>query len=245
MMKTLRHSRTLKWKLIVQLTALAIFVFLAFQGRLQMWILLFILGAAVSLRWGRFYCGWICPMNTLFRPVRRFNSRSGPHQGSGRLRSGRPDAGRRRPGPAFLGKPALKYLLLGLLAAFMVLQKVSGRQMPVLLILTGAAVIFTLFFDEEVWHAHLCPFGTLLEFSAAPSAKGLVIDPQRCTGCGICEKACPTVAIMQVPDTARTLPPRAIVLHMCLNCYRCAAVCPTTAISYSAVRSPETGVCGR
>ncbi|MGC9312040.1 MAG: 4Fe-4S binding protein [Sediminispirochaetaceae bacterium] len=229
-MKALRHTRTLKWKLIVQLITLAIFVFLAVQGRIQMWILIFILGAAVSLRWGRFYCGWICPMNTLFRPVRWFYSRSGPHRSSG---------------PAFLRKPALKYLLLGLLAAFMVLQKVSGRQMPVLLILTGAAVVFTLFFDEEVWHAHLCPFGTLLEFSSSPSARGLVIDPQRCTGCGICEKVCPTSAIQQVPDTGRKLPPRSIVSNMCLNCYRCAAVCPTAAISYSAVRSPETGVCGR
>ncbi len=225
-MKILRYSRTLKWKLIVQLITLALFVFLAFQGRLQAWILLFILGAAISLRWGRFYCGWICPMNTLFRPVRRFYSGSGLH---------------RRPGPAFLRRPALKYFLIVLLAAIMIFQKVVGRQMPVLLILTGAAVFFTLFFDEKVWHAHLCPFGTLLEFSSTPAVKGLVIDPQRCTGCGICEKVCPTEAIRRLPGTDRKLPPRSIISNMCLNCYRCAAVCPTAAISYTDRGSPESG----
>jgi ferredoxin len=52
-----------------------------------------------------------------------------------------------------------------------------------------------------------------------------LIDPQRCDGCGLCVRACPTTALALQDE-------RAIVAHplACEYIGMCEAVCPTQAI---------------
>ena len=52
---------------IIQVIFLLLFAFLAFNGKMQLWIIVFGIGLLISLIWGRIYCGWICPINTVLR----------------------------------------------------------------------------------------------------------------------------------------------------------------------------------
>ena len=54
---------------IVEIIFLALFFFLLKNKDLQRWFLIFEIGLLGTLFLGRVYCGWVCPMETLFRPI--------------------------------------------------------------------------------------------------------------------------------------------------------------------------------
>ena len=54
---------------IVQIVSLALFVFLFIKGKIQVWMIIFLGSALLTLVVSRFYCGWICPINTIIRPI--------------------------------------------------------------------------------------------------------------------------------------------------------------------------------
>lgn len=55
------------FRTISQILFLAIFVFLLIIGKNMLWMALFAIGVLVSIFFGRFYCGWVCQMGTLFK----------------------------------------------------------------------------------------------------------------------------------------------------------------------------------
>jgi nitroreductase/Pyruvate/2-oxoacid:ferredoxin oxidoreductase delta subunit len=56
-----------------------------------------------------------------------------------------------------------------------------------------------------------------------------VIDPQKCTGCGLCVKVCPSETISMQDDKARVTGDRS------LQCGHCVAVCPVDAVRVDAI----------
>ncbi|MFZ5775559.1 MAG: nitroreductase family protein [Thermodesulfobacteriota bacterium] len=58
------------------------------------------------------------------------------------------------------------------------------------------------------------------------------IDPQRCTGCGLCASICPDRAISVRNGVAHADGPR------CLACGHCLAVCPVNAVSVDGISEP-------
>ena len=62
-------SRTNKLNIITQLIALILFIVLLITGRIQVWMGIFLVSAVLALFFGRIYCGWICPINTVMRLV--------------------------------------------------------------------------------------------------------------------------------------------------------------------------------
>ena len=48
---------------------LALFLFLLANGKVVIWLVLFGVSLMAALIFGRIYCGYACPMNTLMIPV--------------------------------------------------------------------------------------------------------------------------------------------------------------------------------
>ena len=209
----MKKTRSGIWRTVVQLFFLILFMVLAVLDKLPLWFALFGTGALLAILFSRFYCGWICPIQTLFRPV------------SWLLRQLKI---KRWKLPGFIKPAVLRYSLLGLMTALLVWIKMSGSSFPVILVLTGAALLVVLFFEEEVWHQALCPYGTVLNLTSRKPPLALRVKQEACVGCAKCQKVFPAAAFVQTADKKRQ-----IRIPACLNCGACESVCPTQAIVYS------------
>jgi len=256
-----KYNKTIGIRTTFDILCVVLFIGLTAIGKIQLWFALFAVGMLVSAVAGRFYCGWLCPMHSLMRPIDFLYKKFG--RGGRRFQSGSP--GRLAP-PAFLTGRGARYGFLLLFLGSAVSQKVVGFQAPVLPILTGLALVLVIFFQEQWWHSVLCPFGTILAGSSGKAKFGMMINQDTCTGCGLCEKACPAEAIHPVLEEqnagreavrgaggrdgggavrlaggraavrgAASRPVRKIENSRCLSCFACARACPVDAISYGAL----------
>ncbi len=201
-------------QLAVQLFFLALFVVTVAQGAPQVWLLVFAAGLLLAFFRGRFYCSWVCPMNTLLQPIARLERRIKPW---------------RRRIPQALRQPGLFVIVLTLMV---LISRVSGGVIPPLAAAVLMAVAFSLFFQERFWHRYLCPYGALLSLPGRWAVRSLRVDWDACSGCGVCQRVCPTETIFSDREGKR-----AIDSSHCLQCFRCHEVCPTQAIGYRSVKA--------
>lgn len=195
-----------------QLTFIVLFVLLLYLNKLQLWIVVFIVGAVLSVGFGRFYCGWICPMNTMARPINWLKDRSS----IGAI--GVPDILRSR---------KLRYSIVFIFIGSMILLNLLGLQLPVFLIIAAIGVAFLTIFDEELFHKYLCPYGAILSISSKPSRYIMKVDTEGCIGCGRCQEVCPTKTIKTLESGKRRIKNKE-----CLTCFSCQDVCPVDCIVY-------------
>ncbi|MBN2875047.1 MAG: 4Fe-4S binding protein [Spirochaetales bacterium] len=195
-----------------QVLFLALFALLVAKGRIQMWLAVFGAGALLSVVFSRFYCGWICPMNTLFKPIDWLYRKLGI---------------KRARTPLFIKKPVFRYAILIAFVGSMLLTRKLGMELPLLAYVTALAVFITLFYEEALWHNHLCPYGTILNLTSRKAVKSEKIDEAGCIACGRCRTVCPTHAIDITPEKKMR-----IRTADCITCHACEAVCPVGVISY-------------
>jgi len=169
-------------------------------------------GIILSLIFSRFYCGWMCQMNTIFRPINWIYGKLGIK----RLKT-----------PGFMKHKVIKYLFLILIVAAMVLTMKFKIKVNLILYATITSIALTLIFEESFWHNNICPYGTILNLSSRPAKLSVKIDEEKCTACGLCQKVCPAEAIVTL-DTKK----RRITTNSCLTCFKCQEVCPSNAIAY-------------
>jgi len=195
----------------IQILFLALFVVLTIKGKIQIWMAIFVVSALASLLFSRFYCGWLCPINTVLKPVTWAKKKL--HIKSCKI-------------PNFLKKTWVRIFMLVLFLGILAFTLKTGKKLPVLPISVALGFVLTLFFPEELWHRYLCPYGTILSLPSRKAKYGMKIDQEKCISCGKCMKVCPSVAITKEEKKY------SITKNDCLVCRACSEVCPVDAITY-------------
>lgn len=196
---------------IIQFTLLVLFVFLIIQGKVQLWMGLFLLGIAASFILGRIYCGWFCSINTAMICVTWIKKKF--HIKSMKI-------------PSVLTRPWVRYAMLSIFVIFFIFTMITGKRLPVLPIFFVMGMLLTFLFPEEFWHRYLCPYGTILHIPAKTSKFQMSIDPDKCNNCGICMRACPAKAVEKHENRHQ------IHKKDCLVCMECSRQCKQGAIDY-------------
>jgi polyferredoxin len=203
-----------KIRIITEILAMILFVFFLVQGRIQIWLLLFGGFVVLSLFFGRIYCGWICPIKTVLRPILWIKRKL-------RIKSFKtPDAFRNE---------WLRWVVLVGVVSSMLFMRATGVKINFILFILGAAVLLTLFFEENFWHRFLCPYGTILNLTSKISRFKLNIDRTKCISCGNCSRVCPSYAAQKETYGDKYT----IEKNECLACFKCQNVCLVDAINYS------------
>ncbi|OAA30046.1 4Fe-4S ferredoxin [Kosmotoga arenicorallina S304] len=202
-------------RLSLEILALLLFLFFLKNRTLQLWLIVF--GASVlgSFLFGRFYCGLICPMETLFRPINWIYAK---------LKI------KRFKTPKIFKNNVVRWGILALFLFLMVATKAFHLKINILLYITVLSIVITLIFDEEFWHKYLCPFGAILALSSRRSFFGLNIDKDNCALCNICQSKCPINVISKENSQMK------IDTKECLLCFECAKSCPKISIRYTKLR---------
>lgn len=195
----------------IQVLFLGIFLFLMFTGKAQFWMGLIFVSILLSAVFGRFYCGWACPINTLIRPVNWLKKKLGIQK---------------EDIPGFVKK--LRWVFFGLFLvglAYTIYTISQGRKFPLPLIIIPLGLLTTLLINEKSWHRYLCPWGILFSLTGRFAKYG--IKSFDCAGCSLCAKSCPGDAIDVTKKEGAV-----IDSTYCLQCFECQTACPINALSF-------------
>jgi polyferredoxin len=206
-----------------------------------------LLTLALTLAFGRAWCGWLCPLGTVVElvPARKRTGRNALPQW---LRLGRYVTLAVVIGAAALGslgpmvldpltivirpveeiaRPLLGTDAVAASAGAFVARSVIAEVaflslIPLLLVLALNAI------DRRFWCRNLCPLGGLLGLVSMLPGMRRTVDATLCTSCARCAKACPTQAVDRGSDFASSA-------AECIDCMACIDVCPTGANGYRPV----------
>jgi len=201
-------------RLSIQLLFAALFVLLLVNGRMVPWLLLFAVSWAAASLFGRFFCGYVCPMNTFMGAADWMSKKL--HIRSMRV-------------PGILKSRVLPWVVLAASVSSMLAARlVFHRELPVLPVLLVIAFVMTLRWEPWVFHNHVCPFSVLLKITGRHARLATRVDETTCVGCAKCVAVCSAQAI----DMDRTRRKADINPGLCHQCTDCIGTCPVHAIGY-------------
>lgn len=199
---------------IIRILFLALFLFLLANGKVTLWLALFAVSLIAALVFGRVYCGYVCPMNTLMIPVEWLSKKL-------KLQTSN--------SPKWLRNGYFAWIALILSVASMLLSKrLLHIDLPILPFWLVVAVLVTLRYKPVVFHNLICPFGALQKTFGRFARLSEKVDQGNCIGCKLCEKACPSNAIVVSAEDNKA----EIHTALCHQCANCSQVCPKNAIHY-------------
>ncbi len=198
-------------RMIVQIAFLLLFVFLIITDKTNLWLALFGLSIILAIFFGRIYCGWVCPINTVMRPINWIYDK---------LKLKRLNT------PKWLKIKIIPWVLLALLIIAMIAGRLLKIKIPGLLIILALGFIFSFVFKPEVFHNYICPFGALQSLTGRFAKLTFKVDEDKCNGCELCSNVCDAGAITINNKKA------AVDARLCHQCSNCKIQCPTDAINY-------------
>ncbi|MFA7135984.1 MAG: 4Fe-4S binding protein [Sphaerochaetaceae bacterium] len=200
---------------IIRILFLALFIFLLANGKVLLWLALFAVSLVAALIFGRVYCGYACPMNTLMIPIEWLSKK---------LKLQTADT------PKWLKNGYFTWITLGISVAVMLLSKrLLHVDLPILPFWLVMSILITLRYKPAVFHNLICPFGALQRSFGRFARLSEKVDKDACVGCKLCEKACPSNAIVVSSEDKKAV----INTALCHQCIKCQQVCPKDAIHYS------------
>jgi polyferredoxin len=198
----------------IRLFFLALFLFFIATGHMMLWLALFAVSLLLSLLFGRLYCGYACPMNTLMIPAAWLSKKL-------RLQSAST--------PKWLKAGYFPWFAFIISVAAMLLSKQFLHvNLPILPFWLVVAVLFTLRYRPAVFHNLVCPFGILQKTTGRFAFLSKRVKDDTCIGCKLCENACPSGAITVNPENRKAT----VNTALCHQCTECQAVCNKNAIMY-------------
>ena len=199
---------------IIRILFLALFILVLARGRVMLWLVLFGISLGIAIFFGRVYCGYVCPMNTLMEPVEALAKKLHLQTANS---------------PKWLKNGYFTWISLGVSVAVMLLAKRMLRiDLPILPFWLVISVLVTLRYKPEVFHNLICPFGALQKVFGRFAKISEKVETEACIGCKKCEKVCPSSAIVVNHEDKKAF----ITTALCHQCTNCEQVCPTHAIRY-------------
>jgi ferredoxin len=86
---------------------------------------------------------------------------------------------------------------------------------------------------DRFWCRYLCPYGALVQLFARFSPWRVRREPDACTDCGKCDRACP--ALLKVSTSL------AVTSSRCIGCGECVKACPERRALLAEVKAPALG----
>lgn len=207
---------------IVQVLFLIVFLFLMMTGKAQLWMGFIFVSIVLAAFFGRFYCGWVCPIHTVMSPFVWLSKMIGLQ---------------RKNVPETLKSKKVRLAVFALFLVglgYTIYTMTQGRKFPLPLIIIPLGVITAFFMNERSWHRYLCPWGILFSLTARFSKRGIKAD-NACLSCSACERTCPGDAIKIEKGAKASIDPK-----YCLLCMDCTIACPAKVLSYTAGRKRIT-----
>ncbi len=200
-------------RIVTQILFLFLFFFLSITGRTQLWLIFMVVSFISSIFLGRIFCGFICPIETVFRPLNWIYNKLGI---------------KRLNIPKIFKHSFWRYLIMIVFVVSIISFRIMKIKVNLFVISLVTALLITLFFKEVFWHRYLCPYGALFSILSRKSFFGLKITKSNCAGCGICSKVCPTEAIDKDSDSKYKIDNKE-----CILCMKCTEKCPKSTINYT------------
>jgi polyferredoxin len=198
----------------LRLLFLTLFLYLILTGHMLLWLALFAVSLLLSLLFGRLYCGYACPMNTLMIPTAWLSKKL--HL-------------RKEKTPKWLARGFFPWLaLIVSVGALLLAKRFLHVNLPVLPFWLALSVFVTLWFEPAVFHNLICPFGVLQKTFGRFAFLSKRVVNKNCVGCRLCEGVCPSNAITVGSESKKAV----ISTALCHQCGACHDACKVNAITY-------------